>query len=63
MSRNQQKVSASGTGLFAAVLLNTLVLKFGFITDPRWYWALVVTGPLLWLTLRHGARERRKRIG
>ena len=63
MSHNRQKVSASGTWMLAAALLNTLVLKFGFITDPRWYWALVVTGPLLWLALRSGMRERRNRIG
>jgi hypothetical protein len=63
MSRNPQKVSASGTWLLAAVVLNTLILKFGFTTDPRWYWALVVTGPLLWVALKNGTRERRKRIG
>lgn len=63
MSHNRQKDSASGTWMLAVVLLNTLVLKFGFVTDSRWYWALVVTVPLLWLALRSSMRERRNRIG
>jgi uncharacterized membrane protein YhdT len=46
MRRNQKKVLTGGLVL-VFVLLNAVVLRQGFATNPAWYKAAYVTVPLL----------------
>lgn len=51
MIRNQQQVSAGGMILLITVLLNAIILKTAYITNEQWYWALLVTVPLLLIAI------------
>jgi hypothetical protein len=47
MARNHMVVSASGAMLTFIVLLNGIILKAAYLHDSRYYYALLVTIPLL----------------
>jgi uncharacterized membrane protein YhdT len=47
MQRNQEKISAGGVMVLMLVMVNVLILKQGFIADPRWYKLASVSLPLL----------------
>jgi len=51
MSRNQEKVSASGIIILILVMLNVIILKTAFIHDAQIYWGLVITLPLLLIAI------------
>lgn len=51
MLRNQQTVSVSGVLTLTATIANAIVLKTAFTTNEKWYWALTVTVPLLFLSI------------
>ena len=51
MSRNQEKVSASGIVILILVMLNVIILKTAFIHDAEIYWGLVITLPLLLIAI------------
>ncbi|MDQ3846530.1 MAG: hypothetical protein M3342_21350 [Bacteroidota bacterium] len=51
MLRNQQTVSARGMTMLLSAIANAVVLQNGFIINEKWYWALVLTVPMLLLTL------------
>lgn len=51
MSRNQMVVSVSGPMLAFMVLLNGIIVKTGYLHDQRYYYALLVTLPLLVIAL------------
>jgi hypothetical protein len=59
MSSNQQKVLSPGMWILAAVLLNVVVVRSGYISNPEWYKVLALTLPLLALALLNGASERK----
>lgn len=52
MARNQQLVSVSGFILFFLVVLNVVVVKVAYTAGEQWFWALLVTAPLLLLGVR-----------
>ena len=51
MTQNQKQVPASGIILLLIVFMNILVIKVGYMTQANWYWALVITLPLLILAI------------
>jgi hypothetical protein len=59
MSRNPRKVSTIGTSALAMVLLNTIILRTAVTGSSVWYEALLLTVPLMGLTLVQLVRTRR----
>jgi hypothetical protein len=59
MSRNQEKVSASGIIILILVMLNVIILKTAFIHDARIYWGLVITLPLLLIAIFDTLKRKR----
>lgn len=51
MSKAKENVSVSGLIIFILIMINAVVLKIGFITNEKGYWALVATLPLLLLAI------------
>jgi len=51
MTPDKRKISASGLIAALIVLCNAIVLKNGFTIHKGWYWALLVTIPLLLTTI------------
>ena len=47
MSRNQQKVSASGAIVSFIIVLNAIVMERGLVAGQQWYWLLIITVPAL----------------
>ena len=47
MERSHQKISAGGPLVFFLLLLNTIVLREGFLASVKWYWVLTFTLPML----------------
>lgn len=45
------KQSTSKMIVLVMLLANAIVLKNGFVTNAKWYWALFLTVPLLILVL------------
>ncbi|MEO6549660.1 MAG: hypothetical protein ABIN94_16785 [Ferruginibacter sp.] len=50
MIPNQKSKSPFGIILLALVLINAIILEDSFTVNEQWYWALIVTIPLLILT-------------
>jgi len=59
MSRNQERVSASGIVILILVMLNVIILKTAFIHDAENYWGLVITLPLLLIAIFDAIRQKR----
>lgn len=51
MERNQKQVSLSGIFVLVWILLNAVVVKQGFIDHADWYALLLVTVPLLLVSI------------
>lgn len=51
MIRNKKQVSVSGAILFTSVLLNAIVLEAAYTGNHNWYWALLISVPLLLVAL------------
>ena len=49
----------AGLWATAIVILNVVILQFGYTHDPAWYGILVLTVPLVWWALVEAARERK----
>ncbi|HEY8387751.1 MAG TPA: FMN-binding glutamate synthase family protein [Parasegetibacter sp.] len=47
MSRQSKLVSVSNQIIIALVIINAIVLSAGYVSNSSWYWALVITLPLL----------------
>lgn len=52
MIRDHRKISISGIIVLFVVLLNAVILKTAFTENENWYWALVVTIPMLLIALK-----------
>ncbi len=52
MIRNHKEVSISGMIVLFVVLLNAAILKAAFTGNENWYWALIVSVPLLLIALK-----------
>jgi hypothetical protein len=53
MPYSETKVPISRVVILLLVFLNALIIKVAFIRNESWYWALVVTLPLLLLATYH----------
>jgi hypothetical protein len=51
MERNQKQVSDSGILIIMVVLANAIVLEKSLVYGNRFYWLLLITVPLLMLSL------------
>ena len=51
MLHKEKNVSVSGTIILLLVISNVLILKVAFIQNENWYWALVVSLPLLLIAI------------
>ncbi|WP_276503648.1 hypothetical protein [Terrimonas pollutisoli] len=51
MSRNLPLISVRGIILLILALLNGTILLFGYASDTRFYWGLILSSPLLLLAL------------
>ncbi len=58
MSRNQQPVSASGIIILMLVFINAIVVKSAYIDNPGYYWALLITLPLLVLAIYNVTQKK-----
>lgn len=47
VQRNQRRVSTHGVILLLLILLNAIILKYGYIINQQLYWWLIVSVPLL----------------
>lgn len=54
---NNKEVSFGGTILMFIVLVNALIAKHAFTVNAEWYWALLVTLPLLILAFFSGRQK------
>lgn len=55
--RNRLLATPAGILALASVILNIIIIRFGYTTHPVWYIALAFTVPLLWWSLIEFARE------
>jgi hypothetical protein len=55
--RNRLWATPAGILAVASILLNIIVIRFGYTTHSFWYIALAFTVPLLWWSLVEFSRE------
>jgi glutamate synthase domain-containing protein 2 len=58
MLANRKPVSTSGLIIAFLVLSNTIIIRAGYVTDAKWYWALLISLPLLILAILN-VRQRK----
>ena len=51
MLHNEKYSSLRGMIVLLLVILNVLILKVAFIKNEDWYWALVITLPMLLMAI------------
>ena len=51
MLHNEKDIPVSGMIVLLLVILNVLILKVAFIKNEDWYWALVITLPMLLIAI------------
>ena len=61
MKRNQKTIAVSSAILFVVVLLNVIVVSAAYTAGSGWYWALLLTLPLLLLAI-HDTRQKKHAI-
>lgn len=61
MSRNQKPISASSSIILIILFLNVLVIRAAYINNYNFYWALVITLPLLLLAI-YNIRQKKHAI-
>jgi glutamate synthase domain-containing protein 2 len=61
MIRNRKTVSISNLILFIIILANAVVIKIAYTGNQIWYWALLITMPLLLIAIRD-MRQRKHAI-
>ena len=57
MERNQKHNSLSSIILLVLVFVNAIVLRTAYTVNEKWYWALLVTLPLLLIAIRDSSEE------
>lgn len=62
MPDKTKKISASRTILMLFIFLNAVVVKEAFIRNSKWYFALIITVPLLLITLYYTKQKKPKHI-
>jgi hypothetical protein len=56
MKQDNKAVPARGMMITMAVLINVIILYAAFIKNENWYWALLVSAPLL--VMVSGSRKK-----
>ena len=54
MIRNQKDISINNFVLSILIFLNVVILKTANTMDEKWYWALLISIPLLFIAFRSG---------
>lgn len=49
--RSQKKISVGGSIVMVFLLLNAIVLEYSLVSDKSWYELLIVTVPLLLISI------------
>lgn len=62
MLHKEKNISVSGTTMVLLVFINALILKIAFIQNENWYAALVITLPLLLITIYYLSRKKENRF-
>lgn len=66
MRRNQDKISVVGMVILLLILVNVIILKYAFVSDPVWYKVGYVTFPLMMVLIAvhqtKGIRKKRKTL-
>jgi hypothetical protein len=57
MLRNQQQASVSKTLIAVLILLNTIFLEFAYEKNEKYFWALLISLPLLVFSLWHQGKK------
>jgi hypothetical protein len=50
MHRNQ-KISSGGVISALQIFLNAIIIREGFVSNPQWYWLLIITIPVLIISI------------
>src|SRR5690349_4215026 len=58
MIRNRKEISISGMIVLFVVLLNAAILKAAFTGNGNWYWALIVSVPLLVIAIKDRLQKK-----
>jgi hypothetical protein len=58
MTLNKKRDPASGLIILVLVLVSAIVMKEGFVSNAKWYWVLILTLPLLLLTIANMFSKR-----
>ena len=57
MLRNEYKISTNGMAISLLVLLNTIFLKAAYVDNKQYYWALLISLPLLFMAIWDRAKK------
>lgn len=58
MIRNKKQGSAGGAILLITVLLNAIILEAAYTGNNNWYWALLMSAPLLLIAIQDRWQEK-----
>jgi hypothetical protein len=58
MTQYKPRVSASGMVIAFLILLNTIFLKSAYVDNDKYYWALLITVPLLVIAIWDRLRRK-----
>ena len=58
MSRNKKTFAARKIIILLLVLINIIAIKEGYTGNEKWYWALILTLPLLLLSIADARRKK-----
>jgi hypothetical protein len=59
MLQKENRVSISETVILFLVVSNALILKTAFVNNEKWYWSLIITLPLLLISIIHVRKKAR----
>jgi hypothetical protein len=62
MQRNQEKISVAGITVALLIVVSTVILERGFVSNPKWYLLLLVAIPALIKLIIIFRRGRNKSI-
>lgn len=58
MIRNQKQISISGIIILILILFNVIVVRNAYVINEKWYWAMIVSVPLLLIAIRDRMQKK-----
>jgi glutamate synthase domain-containing protein 2 len=58
MIRNQKQISISGGIILILILFNVIVVRNAYVINEQWYWAMIVSVPLLLIAIRDRMQKK-----